>query len=114
MRLPIALVLGAVLALASVLGGCGGSGRDPGCSPACGAGEVCVVLYDGQCNQLGHGYCVASSCGLECDTTPGGPNGPCTVELCGLANQDGGSHGLFTCGVPCGTEPPGTFACYGP
>ena len=102
------LMIGALLALGS--GACNeGSGRDPGCDPACGAGELCVMFYDGQCNLMGRGQCVATSCGLQCDTPGGGASGPCNTELCnGGAVQDGGNV-QFVCGHPCGTEPPDTF-----
>jgi hypothetical protein len=113
MRSTIVLLLGVVLALGGLVGACSESGNtDPGCDPACGVGQLCVLFYDGQCNPMGRASCVTTSCGLQCDST-GGAAGPCTLELCnaGVA-QDGGSP-QFVCGEACGREPPDTFACYG-
>jgi hypothetical protein len=115
MKLPVTILLGALLALGTLVGGCSGSGTDKGCSPACGAGELCVVFYDGECNLMGgRGQCVATSCGLDdCDTPAGAESGLCNTEVCnGGYVPDGGRVG-FVCGHGCGTEPPETFHCYG-
>ena len=118
MRLPITLLRGALVALVALAGGCsdGGGGADKGCNPACGAGELCVVFYDGQCNLLGgSGQCVATACGLDdCDAPAGGASGPCNIELCNGGQSIDGGNTFFICGHACGDEPPGTFRCYGP
>jgi hypothetical protein len=108
------LVLAAILVLGGLAGCSEGHGTDSGCDPACGAGQVCVVRYDGQCNQLGTGQCVTSSCGLTCDTPGGGAPGPCTIELCNDGVVQDGGNVQYVCGEACGGEPSDVFACYGP
>ena len=70
----------------------------------CGIGEVCVVLWDGDCasNQVRCATSTCSSCTLDCED-----------ELCG-ARGDAGIQA--TCSAPgCGGEAElGGFNCYGP
>jgi hypothetical protein len=79
----------------------GGGEYCDGCTP----GQVCVLHYDGTCQQSEQGQCVDTTC-TAC--TP-----ECDLELCGFGG-DAGS--VYSCGAaPCEELPDdgSVFACYG-
>ena len=88
--------------------------REPRCSPPeptiecppCGAGEHCVVFFDGVCTQLGDARCVPSTC-HECSAE-------CDRALCGGGDPVNAPQ-TFTCmATPCVDLPAEAIGCYGP